>query len=118
MFAISHRVRKGMIMFWPYAIASIPSGWILCDGSNGTPDFRGRFPRGAWANLAPETVGGGLTHTHEFTGDGHYHSLASGPLGMSPGANANYTNAAEVTGTTDVGDSLPSFRAACFIMKL
>jgi microcystin-dependent protein len=25
------------------SVASIPTGWQLCDGSNGTPDLRGRF---------------------------------------------------------------------------
>jgi microcystin-dependent protein len=27
--------------------AAIPNGWVLCDGSNGTPDLRGRFVVGA-----------------------------------------------------------------------
>ena len=34
---------KGVILAWSGAITSIPSGWALCDGSNNTPDLRGRF---------------------------------------------------------------------------
>jgi len=33
----------GMIMLWSGSIASIPSGWALCNGSSGTPDLRNRF---------------------------------------------------------------------------
>ena len=32
---------------WHGTIANIPSGWVLCNGSNGTPDLRGRFCQGA-----------------------------------------------------------------------
>jgi microcystin-dependent protein len=32
---------KGCIIMWTGSIA--PSGWVLCDGSNETPDLRGRF---------------------------------------------------------------------------
>ena len=32
---------SGMIFAWYGEV--VPSGWIVCDGSNGTPDLRGRF---------------------------------------------------------------------------
>jgi len=41
---------EGMIMMWSGYSDSIPSGWALCDGNNGTPDLRGRFVVGAWSN--------------------------------------------------------------------
>jgi microcystin-dependent protein len=28
---------------WSGAVTNIPEGWALCDGSNNTPDLRGRF---------------------------------------------------------------------------
>jgi len=31
------------IMLWPVAISQIPKGWLLCDGTFGTPDMRGKF---------------------------------------------------------------------------
>lgn len=34
---------KGVILAWSGSISSIPSGWALCDGTNGRPDLRGRF---------------------------------------------------------------------------
>jgi hypothetical protein len=35
----------GMIIM--FSGTSIPTGWVLCDGANGTPDLRGRFIVGA-----------------------------------------------------------------------
>lgn len=37
--------------------------WHLCDGTNGTPDLRGRFILGASASHAKGTTGGKETHT-------------------------------------------------------
>ncbi len=40
-------VPPGVVIMWSGAVAEIPSGWVLCDGDNGTPDLRGRFVAGA-----------------------------------------------------------------------
>ena len=34
---------SGMIMIWSGSISNIPSGWLLCDGNNGTPNLSGKF---------------------------------------------------------------------------
>jgi hypothetical protein len=36
-------IPTGVIVMWSGTIATIPSGWFLCDGSNSTPDLRNRF---------------------------------------------------------------------------
>ena len=41
----------GGIIMWSGAIMSIPSGWSLCDGNNGTPDLRSRFIVGAGSDV-------------------------------------------------------------------
>jgi len=33
----------GGIIMWSGSVASIPTGWLLCDGTSGTPDLTGRF---------------------------------------------------------------------------
>jgi len=33
----------GMVIMWSGQLTQIPAGWRLCDGSNGTPDLRGKF---------------------------------------------------------------------------
>ena len=56
----------GMIMMWSGSIASIPSGWYLCDGTNNTPDLRNRFIIGANADdagTAKTNVTGAATDT-------------------------------------------------------
>lgn len=41
----------------------VPAGWLLCDGTNGTPDLRGRFVLGASPTDQLDTGGGERTHT-------------------------------------------------------
>lgn len=51
-------VPVGGIMMWSGAIGSIPTGWALCDGTNGTPNLSGRFIVGYdAANPSYDTVG-------------------------------------------------------------
>lgn len=39
-------VPEGAIVMWAGTEAQIPTGWVICDGLNGTPDLRGRFVLG------------------------------------------------------------------------
>lgn len=51
-------------------VTTLPAGWALCDGQNGTPDMRNRFPLGAGDGVtAPDdgTIGGVLSHGHTAT---------------------------------------------------
>jgi microcystin-dependent protein len=55
-----------MIMMWSGTIATIPSGWALCNGSGGTPDLRDRFIVGASVDSGGQsvtTITGGNTKT-------------------------------------------------------
>jgi hypothetical protein len=56
----------GMIMMWSGTIATIPSGWLLCNGASGTPDLRNRFVIGAFSDttgVAYTTITGANTQT-------------------------------------------------------
>ena len=62
----------GMIMLWSGSEASIPSGWVLCDGTNSTPDLRNRFVVGAGDTYSVDGTGGSAdavipSHTHTGT---------------------------------------------------
>ena len=48
----------GMIIMWSGAISNIPSGWVLCDGNNNTPNLRDKFIVGAGNNYAVAATGG------------------------------------------------------------
>jgi hypothetical protein len=49
---------SGGIILWRGSIASIPSGWALCDGNNGTPNLKDRFVVGAGNSYAVGATGG------------------------------------------------------------
>lgn len=53
---------SGGIILWSGSIASIPSGWYLCNGSNSTPDLRDRFVVGAGSTYAVGATGGEASH--------------------------------------------------------
>jgi hypothetical protein len=64
---------RGMIMMFSGLVANVPTGWGICDGSNGTPDLRNRFVMGAGGTYATGTTGGSadavvVSHTHSVTG--------------------------------------------------
>lgn len=79
-------VQTGMIIIWSGAIGDIPSGWVICDGNNSTPDLRNRFVGGAGATYAVDDSGGATTldisHSHTMNGvvaeNDHSHVVTTG----------------------------------------
>jgi len=64
-------IPSGTIVMWHGTIANIPTGWVLCDGDNGTPNLLARFVQGvATAATNPGATGGA---TAKATG-GHVHT--------------------------------------------
>ena len=51
-------VPTGAILMWSGSIGSIPSGYVICDGTNGTPDLRDRFIVGAGNSYSVGNNGG------------------------------------------------------------
>jgi hypothetical protein len=86
--AVAASFPTGGIILWSGSVASIPSGWALCNGSNGTPDLRNRFVVGAGSTYAVAATGGSadaivVSHTHTFSGTtnttgSHTHLVYSG----------------------------------------
>lgn len=58
-------IPSGVIVMWHGALATIPTGWYLCDGTNGTPDLRSKFIVGAADGVEPGNTGGSATHSHD-----------------------------------------------------
>jgi hypothetical protein len=103
----------GGIILWSGSVASIPSGWALCNGSNGTPDLRDRFVVGAGSTYAVDATGGSadaivVSHTHTATSTvtdpGHNHSYINPKL-PSGGTNS-YQNGPQ--GTTWRSENISS----------
>jgi hypothetical protein len=137
----------GMILLWSGSIATIPSGWALCDGTNGTPNLRDRFIVGAGNTYAVDATGGSAdaivvshTHTASVTDPGHTHTLspanrqvynsgASGSAGQYNGgetftqltmssATTGITVGISTTGSSGTNANLPPYYALAYIMKL
>jgi microcystin-dependent protein len=51
-------IPPGLISMWAGLISDIPTGWALCDGTNGTPDLRDRFIMGATSDSNVGEIGG------------------------------------------------------------
>jgi len=51
----------GIIIMW--ISATVPSGWALCDGNNGTPDLRDKFILGAGSSHNNGQAGGATSKT-------------------------------------------------------
>jgi microcystin-dependent protein len=64
---VQSSIPVGLITLWSGSIASIPSGWALCNGSSGTPDLRDRFVVGAGSAYAVAATGGFNTITLDTT---------------------------------------------------
>jgi len=75
-------VPKGGIMMWSGAVNTVPSGWALCDGTNGTPNLKDKFVLGAGVVYSVGSSGGEATHTlttsempsHTHVQDAHTHT--------------------------------------------
>jgi|TARA_R110000796_G_scaffold69059_1_gene157768 hypothetical protein len=65
-FALANGIPVGGIIMWSGTIATIPTGWALCNGGSGTPDLRNRFIIGAHSDtssIAKTTVTGAATQS-------------------------------------------------------
>ena len=68
----------GMIILWYGNTGNIPTGFVLCDGSNSTPDLRDRFVVGAGSGYSPGNTGGNSSVTlSESQLPSHNHSASS-----------------------------------------
>jgi hypothetical protein len=113
---------SGGIIMWSGTIATIPSGWFLCNGSNSTPDLRNRFIIGAFSDdsgTAKTTVTGTSTqtggskdaslpsHTHTATSTvtdpGHLHAVARGLGAAGSGGDALLSGTGVNSGSQTTG---------------
>lgn len=109
-------VPSGVICMWSGSVASIPTGWYLCNGSNGTPDLRDKFVIGAKqddSGTAKTNVEGSLTqsggskdavnvshtHTASVTDPGHTHNAGTS-ITVNTGSSSNVRSTATTTTAT------------------
>ncbi|MBN1187361.1 MAG: tail fiber protein [Bacteroidales bacterium] len=102
---------SGGIIMWSGTLATIPSGWALCDGANGTPDLRDRFIFSVGTSENPGATGGSSSHSH--TVDSHSHDVNSHSHTVNPPATTTL-RISDTGGWIGIGDDqhsvdIPSF---------
>lgn len=108
----------GTVWEWFGLSTAIPDGFILADGSNGTPDLKDKFIIGAGDTYPVDELGGSVTHTQDFTSNLHFHFFEGGD-DIALGNNfVDETSLEVVTGTTDASNGLPPFLSLLYLMKL
>jgi microcystin-dependent protein len=134
-------IPKGTIVMFNKGSADIPIGWAMCDGTNGTPDLRGRFvlgsnpennKNGRLKTNSMSTTGGIETkflsvsempvHTHTFSQAAR--NAVNGQAGAYNSADnymQNLKYSTENTGTaggTTGFDMRPPYYVLTYIMKI
>lgn len=124
-------VPSGTILPWYGALGSIPTGYALCNGSNGTPDLQNRFLVGAGSSYSLGATGGANTVTLTVAQmPSHNHNIYtqdySGNFVNPNAVGSSYTrlaggwayNAIKNTGGSQAHENRPPYYAVYFIMKL
>ena len=113
-------VKSGFIRRWYDLRANIPTGWHECDGTNGTPDLRDTYAKGAAAGQEANVTGGALTHTHAQHAPG-----VTGTFAATSKLGTSTTNTATIghSHTTpalshDTPNNEPPYKTTIWIMKL
>ena len=118
---LTYQIPSGVICMWKGSIATIPKGWVFCDGNNGTPDLRDLFIVGASvdeAGTAKTTYGntlatnGKLQTTGKFSGSNAY-LINIGVIEQDQDMLAIPSNQ-----TASMTTPVPAFYALAYIMKL
>lgn len=127
---------SGMIILWTGTLATIPTGYVLCDGNNGTVDLTDKFVKVSAnsSDVVGQTGGSNTAHSHTGAGGGHTHTFTAytGQGGYSShhrndaatgsdafhGHTASVTTDSAVVGGTDSQTNIPAHIRAAYIMRI
>jgi len=121
-FSVINAFPSGGIIIWSGAASAIPTGWVLCDGNNSTPDLRDKFVVGAsnstgdttYPGLSPNATGGAATDTVNISDSA---SVVFGANGTGTASRAGSSSATVSISDSDTVNTLPPYYALCYIMK-
>lgn len=121
----------GVVVMWSGAIANIPTGWALCDGTNSTPNLTDKFIIGAGNTHVVNTTGGSTdTGAHTLTvaeipAHSHNINLRTSINSSDGGESAADNGIFAASATTETGGgqphthtgTLPPYFALAYIIK-
>jgi hypothetical protein len=122
-------VPTGGIIIWSGAANAIPTGFVLCDGNNSTPNLSGKFVVGYHASNGDydvnDTGGAETVALTEAQMPAHNHHVyittdSGSPYGHVRAAGNNQSQGAVATTTKGSGnahENRPPYYALCYIMK-
>lgn len=108
---------SGTIKIWKGAIGTIPDGFFLCDGNNGTPNLLNRMVIATGGFPIPGWFGGAVTHIHTETFEVEAcidHSEVQTGFGINVAA-FEHEHGHEIN--IDPANHLPPYYALAFMMK-
>ena len=110
---------SGMIILWSGAANAIPTGWVLCDGNNSTPNLTERFVVGAGGTGNASVSGSSAYSVGDTGGNVTVNSGAGNSFGTALNWPAGSPNELGVNNRGHVHpvDVLPPYYALCYIMK-
>ena len=123
-------IPSGGIIIWSGNGSNIPTGFVICDGNNSTPDLRDRFVVGAAGTYNAGDTGGANTvtltvneipsHSHPGRFWPHGGSVNISYPGLPGHSGGNVSQSSSGTGSTGGGaahENRPPYYALCYIMK-
>lgn len=130
-------IPAGVVVMWSGSPTAIPDGWALCDGTQNTPDLRGRFVVGynrddadyngigkaAGSKTVTLTTANLPAHSHKVMKRGDDHNLDhSGTYGVLETNLVADANGIDIglgnTGDGQAFDIRPPYYVLAYIMKL
>lgn len=130
-------IPAGVVVMWSGSPTAIPDGWALCDGTQNTPDLRGRFVVGynrddadyngigkaSGSKTVTLTTANLPAHTHKAMKRGDDHNLDhSGTYGVLETNLVAEANGIDIglgsTGDGQAFDIRPPYYVLAYIMKL
>ena len=110
----------GTIVMWGLAVSAIPTGWNICDGTNGTPDLTGLFVRHADADAAGtvnvgDTGGAATDAITTSSGGSHTHTAEAGGNHDHGGATATHALTVDELPAHQHGSGVGNSNSAAFL---
>lgn len=119
----------GSVIMWVGTLETIPTGWHLCNGEDGTFDLRGMFILGAGGKYSLGDEGGSeevtLTveqmpaHSHAIKGSGNDFTTSSIAASTSRASSFSWQNAIDSNvGSSQPHPNMPPYKALYYIQKI